>query len=83
MKYDGDDTYTFASGRTVYANCGIIGLGPGLEIAEGYDGNPDPDARWFSSDKPWTDEECAEIADMMIERWQRWKEGGRPPPESA
>ena len=73
MKYDGDDLYTFTSGRTVYVNRGVIGLGHDLRITGGYDGHPDPDG-----DPPWTPEECAEIVDMMIERWREWREGGRP-----
>ena len=32
-----DDEVVFSSGRREYANCGIIGINPKMEITEGYD----------------------------------------------
>ena len=63
------------SGRTVYANNGIFGLSPELEISEGYDGT----VHWPPSDyeKPETSlttDDMREIADMMIARWVAFKE---------
>lgn len=61
------------SGREIYANGGILGLGEETEdtwmtyenaIPEGYDG----DIR--CSD--WTADERKEVADYMVGLWQRW-----------
>lgn len=69
--------FTLKSGRTVYANNGIIGLGEpvsGFEVTEGYDGiitwppyndPPEPD--------DLTADDMREIADMMIDRWTRFR----------
>ena len=61
-----NDTVTFSTGRQVYANGGIIGLAPNLEVTEGYDG--DIAFEQFSS------EECIELAEYMIGQWQRFLE---------
>lgn len=33
-----NDKVIFSTGKTRPANCGIIGLGPDMEVTEGYDG---------------------------------------------
>ena len=55
----------FSTGRTEYANSGIVGLGPDLCLSQGYDG-----------DLPWdlTKEERLELADFMISLWNLFKE---------
>lgn len=69
--------YRLKSGRVVYANGGIFGLSEDLELTEGYDGSlssrwpgyeyePDPEHEF-------TADEVREIADIMIERWTRFR----------
>ena len=60
MKIDSDDI-TLSTGKTVYANRGIIGLDPEGDITYGYDGD-------FSSDK-LSKEEKMEIADYQVKLW--------------
>jgi len=71
MKIDGD-TITFSSGRTAYANRGIIGINPELELSEGYDGGIDWPNGW--RENPLTKEDVSELADHMIGLWQKFKE---------
>lgn len=66
-----DDKVTFSSGLELYANLGIIGISPGLELSHGYDGpfqklNADFDPIDF------TPEEKEELAGHMIQRWTQW-----------
>jgi hypothetical protein len=73
LKYDADEEeYTFSSGRVGRANCGIIGIGPDLSLADGYDGGfdmtPSRDS-WHDDAQPLTPEERRELADYMIARW--------------
>ena len=69
-----DSSITFSSGRTRYANLGIIGLGADDDVSEGYDGE-----LWapHERDNPYCEqlsrEDLAELADYMIARWQEWK----------
>lgn len=79
MPWIDTDHYVLKSGRKVYANCGIIGIGPDLNLSEGYDGGfctwPIPD--WWSKEEKadcLNVEELKEIADMMIVRWQSFRE---------
>jgi hypothetical protein len=69
--------YTLSSGRTFYANCGYIGIGPGGSndrLPEGYDGTIDLVRGWDEDFVPWTPEERAELADEMIRLWTAFKE---------
>lgn len=68
-----EEEIVFSSGRTCYANAGIIGLNPDLVVFEGYDGMvPWPVRR--RSDPQLTVEDMRELVDHMIDRWQRLKE---------
>ena len=74
MKY-ANDRYTFASGRSIYANNGIIGIRPDLEISEGYDGGIPgqwPDSFLDDGSEP-TPADFVELADAMIEMWQAFR----------
>ncbi len=69
MKIEGDDL-VFSTGKRVYANNGIIGLGPDLDISGGYDqGIYYPDANCEDLSK----QELIELADHMITKWQEFK----------
>lgn len=88
MIYD-KDICTLSTGRTFYANNGIVGLDPecgsnGM-ISEGYDGAFDVEGRNTYPDdndeerrqhSAWTPKERAELADEMIRRWTVFKESG-------
>ena len=63
MRQEGDG-YVLSSGRTFYANNGIIGIAPGLDISEGYDGGIE--------EEYFTKEENREIAIFMIMLWTKW-----------
>jgi hypothetical protein len=73
MKID-SHTIIFSSGRSVYANLGIIGLSPTLELSYGYDGSIDWPPYETHSDS-LTVEDMKELADYMVGQWTRFKEG--------
>lgn len=52
----------FRSGRSMSANCGIVGLRPDGCICDGYDGD---------FDEPSDPEDRAELAQHMIEQWTK------------
>ena len=71
-----NDKFVFTQGRSVYANCGIIGIDPNLQTFDGYDGN---------FDREWTVDgntiystlsrsEKLELACYMISLWARYKD---------
>jgi hypothetical protein len=82
VKRTGDDSYELSTGRQIDANNGLIGLRRDPEtnqflLSEGYDSialigyaadKNEPDV-WDE----WTAAELAELADFMIEEWQRFK----------
>ncbi len=70
------DTVTFSSGRTRYANRGIIGLSPDLTVSEGYDGGFQTEPyEWDEPDESdLAKEDRIELADYMIAQWQRFKD---------
>ena len=63
---NGDEEFEFTTGRKETANCHIIGIGPDLEVSDGYDGG--------GFDYSLTREEKIELADYMIALWQKFKE---------
>jgi len=74
MKRTNENEYTLSTGRTFYANCGIIGLSPEGDITEGYDGFVDRHPQAFpAADPAFTPEEKAEIADFMIQQWEAYR----------
>lgn len=64
------------------ANCGIVGIDEDLNVFEGYDGgcpeaHPSADCPEHRDPKHWrplSKEEKRRLADIMIERWQRYKD---------
>jgi hypothetical protein len=72
MKYDENtDLLTFSTGKSVFANCGILGIrkdddGGHIYIYEGYDGH--------LSDEDLTKIERIELADFVIGLWTEYKE---------
>lgn len=68
------DAYTLGSGRKVYANSGVLGMGLDGTVYEGSDGTP-----WVSeggvaveAEAVLTAEERAEVAAEMVGRWKKW-----------
>lgn len=78
------DEYTLSSGRTFYANCGIIGLSPefaadGVMFAEGYDGHDYTRKRYFDDPtNEWTQAERLELAEHMAALWMQWATAKAP-----
>jgi hypothetical protein len=80
MTYDEDkDRYTLSTGRSFFANHGILGLGPDLRLRGGYDETLEYQDRivYLNASAPdarLTPEERQEIATLMITRWTEWAE---------
>ncbi len=61
-----DDEYELSTGKRIYANRGILGLGVSADgLSEGYDGS-------VGTKADFTDAERREMADEMIARWEAW-----------
>lgn len=76
------DIITFSSGRSAYANRGIVGINADLELHQGYDGSIDwPIPEWWKVSFPqWitpntlAPEDMLELADYMVSLWLRFRE---------
>lgn len=75
------NTYTLTSGREFYANTSTIGIGLveeeefGDSFDYGADGSEHTRGYFLDeTEKAWTPEERAELADEMIRRWTAFKE---------
>lgn len=73
--YDPQDTLKLSTGHELYANEGIFGLSPDLELSEGYDGSiqicdDGPEPLRFNEVGP---AECVALANVMIARWQAFR----------
>ena len=76
MKIDGDNII-FTSGKSISCNCGIIGIGPNLDVSEGYDGGfTEPDNE-FCPD--FSEADAVELADYAISLWTKYREKWSPP----
>jgi len=67
------DELRLSTGRVVEAHCGIVGLGPDLDVTHGYDGNiagPD-DGDW--SEKAMAPADAVALADLMLARWAAYR----------
>jgi hypothetical protein len=80
-----NNIYTLSTGRTFYANRGIVGMSPEFAqgtngyagvFAEGYDGE-EWTRKAYSSDNAseWTPAERQEIAAYMVRLWAAWANG--------
>ena len=89
MEPHGNGFKLACSGREFYANCGIIGLRDdddadnfGRVFFEGYDGSRRITPESWDTDpddgQDWTAEEKAELANYMINLWQRWLDAPLP-----
>ena len=69
---DDDELLRLATGKELYLHLGIIGLSPDLRASHGYDGGvfDFESVEWSELTKT----ELIEIADLMIERWNQFKE---------
>jgi hypothetical protein len=57
-----DEYFIFSTGTRLYANNGIIGISPSLELSEGYDGEIDT--------SKLLPEDIHELAIYMIQKWE-------------
>lgn len=77
IKMSAGDKIVLKSGFELYANCGFVSINEKLEIAEGYDGGF-PLAQYeeyYDPDYPGpSKEDMLELADLIIERWNKFKE---------
>jgi hypothetical protein len=60
-----NDTILFSSGKILYANNGIVGIDPDLNLSEGYDGK--------IRQCQITSKESLELAEYMIKKWSEFK----------
>jgi len=68
------DRCIFSTGTELQANCGVIGIGPDLEITEGWDGGfYNPSVYFDEEDYPLTPVERIELAEFMIAKWKKFK----------
>jgi hypothetical protein len=74
MKVKGSDVTFESSGITQYANGGIIGINPGLEVFGGYDDRGISQVFEHTDYRELTIAERRELADHMILLWQKYKE---------
>ena len=66
---------TLPSGRVFDANRGIIGLDEFGNLFEGYDGTLENyESEYAGVDPEFTPAERVEIADMMLARWQAYRQ---------
>lgn len=70
------DYIELKSGRKLSVNCNFVSINDKLEIAEGWDGGlplaPFEDDYDYDEDH-FTKEEAIELAELMIERWIKYK----------
>lgn len=74
----GRDHVTLRSGRTFYAYGGALAPGgDGVVLLYGWDGisYPDDQEGLPDPDAIFTQDEREEIADRIIEEWERWRRG--------
>lgn len=70
-----DDNVIFSTGKVRYANNGIVGLAPDLEVFGGYDhGFFCPPSEWDDDPVTLTPAEQIELAEHMIAQWQRFRD---------
>ena len=68
-----DDRVIFSTGKILYANCGVIGLGPKADYAtEGWDGSFEGQDE-EEEENYLTQPERVELADYMIALWGKYK----------
>jgi hypothetical protein len=66
------DEIEFSSGRKMYANNGIVGISPNLEVFEGYDGDVYVMDNKGKYSHELTDKEAIELANYMLVLWSRF-----------
>jgi hypothetical protein len=68
-----DDELTLTSGRVLYVDRHILGIGPDLGVYYGSDGIIQTASEYASDGgTPLTDEERLELAQIAIARWMRF-----------
>ena len=75
MKIENNEV-TFSTGKTRYANRGIIGLGPDMEVSQGYDGifySGEDEELYRDSADLLSNTDLIELADYMIEQWKTFR----------
>lgn len=70
-----EEKIVFSTGKVIEPNRGLIGLSPDFEIGEGYDSTLPRHEEFldiYESDSTFilTKQECRELCEIMIKRWQ-------------
>ena len=71
------DTIVLSTGRLFYGNNGIVGINGEGKLSTGYDNHLSVED-WNDERgdfDPWTKEDKIALADLMIERWAKWRNG--------
>lgn len=71
-----DDNITLSTGRTISANCGIVGIDPYGEVFGGFDDGIRGASQFDRDADKFTAEERSELADLIIARWVAFKTDG-------
>lgn len=74
--FHGDDVM-LPSGRSIYANGGIVGLSPEMEVSQGYDGRVDWPPIDDDEEDALTADDMRALAELMIAQWTRFRENLR------
>lgn len=78
MKFDKkSQNYTLSTGKSFYANCGMLSLSENLFLHNGYDGETENQWSFKDNEPPpetFTKEEKREIANFIIAQFNKWVE---------
>lgn len=66
------DKVIFTTGKIRYANGGIIGIDPKMEVTQGYNGEF-YDINYLRDEEELTKAELIELADYMVSQWQKFR----------
>lgn len=68
-----NQTFIFSTGRRISAQRGVVGISPSLGVFQGYSDILIPSEPFLDDNDALTNQECVELADLMIEQWQAFK----------
>lgn len=72
-----DQDIIFTTGKTIRPNLGIVGICPNGTLSEGYDSGIivlDDDSEEWEYESGLNNQECVELANLMILRWKAFGE---------
>lgn len=66
-------TFVFSTGRRISVTRDVVGISPHLEVFQGSCGVLLPSEPFLDDDDALTSQECVELADYMLGKWQDFK----------